>query len=248
MLSRLFGPQGRVPDSETVYAIGDIHGRLDLLSQLHDMIERELASAPRGLNATVVYLGDYLDRGPESKGVIDRLLDRPIEGARSIFLKGNHEDAMLRFLRGESGAEGWLAIGGDMTARSYGVSLGARTETLSPGAIRARLIEAVPQKHLAFLQGLRLSHEVGDYFFVHAGIRPDRPLEDQDPMDLLWIRREFLQSRQRHGKIVVHGHSAGRTVVEKSNRICVDTAAYATGHLTCVVLENDRRRFISTDP
>lgn len=247
VLSWLLGPKARLPDGEVIYAIGDIHGRDDLLAGLHDAIAEELsAETQHPRQATVVYLGDYVDRGRDSRAVIDRLLDSPVPGAKSIFLKGNHEDAMLRFLAGQESGESWLTIGGGATARSYGVSLkSANGGAVPPAAIRAQLAEAIPGRHLRFLQSLALTHEAGDYLFVHAGVRPGLPFEDQSPRDLLWIRSEFLSSKLNHGKIVVHGHSSGGNTVVKRNRICVDTAAYATDCLSCVVLEGKKRRFIS---
>jgi serine/threonine protein phosphatase 1 len=248
LLSWLVGPRARVPDPEAIYAIGDIHGRDDLLGRLHEAIEADIAAAPPGRQATVVHLGDYVDRGPDSKAVIERLINCPIRGARSVFLKGNHEDAMLQFLAGKDGAENWLSIGGGATVQSYGVSqLSDSNGSLPPDIIRGRLGQAIPPGHLAFLRNLALLHQVGDYLFVHAGIRPGRPIEEQDPKDLLWIRREFLTSRRNHGKVVVHGHASGNDVVVKRNRICVDTKAYATDRLSCVVLEADSRRFLSAE-
>jgi serine/threonine protein phosphatase 1 len=241
----LFGPKGRVPEGQIVYAIGDIHGRNDLLGQLHSAIEGELASGAAGRQATIVYLGDYVDRGPDSKAVIERLLDRPVMGAESIFLKGNHEDAMLRFLAGQQGGEDWFAIGGGATAMSYGVQLRkGSNEALSPELARATLGAAVPPRHIAFLKNLKMFHQAGDYLFVHAGIRPGIALEDQHPQDLLWIRGEFLRSRRRHGYIVVHGHSSSSEVVVRRNRICVDTRAYATDRLSCLVLEGSGQRIL----
>jgi serine/threonine protein phosphatase 1 len=246
--SWLFGPRGRLPDDQLIYAIGDIHGRDDLLALLHGTIEQDLATNVRGRSATVLYLGDYVDRGPDSKAVLDRLIDHPIEGAECVFLKGNHEDAMLRFLGGAEGGDGWLALGGGATAKSYGISLrGNSGEALPTEVARASLSAAVPHRHMAFLNELRLFHQAGDYLFVHAGIRPGRPLEEQDPHDMLWIRKEFLRSRRRHGSIVVHGHASGSKVVVRRNRICVDTMAYATDRLSCVVLEGTSQRFITAE-
>ena len=231
-----------------MYAIGDIHGRDDLLSRLHSVIEEDLAETAQTHEATVIYLGDYVDRGGDSKAVIDRLLDRPLEGVQSVFLKGNHEDAMLRFLAGDKGAERWLTIGGGATARSYGVTLQpAESDSTDLSLVRKHLGEAVPERHKTFLRELKLLHEVGDYLFVHAGIKPGLPLEEQSPQDLLWIRSKFLKSRRNHGRIVVHGHSAAGKTVVRRNRICVDTAAYATDRLSSVVLEGASRRFISAE-
>lgn len=246
LMSWLVGPRGRVPDTEVIYAIGDIHGRDDLLMTLHATIEEELAAVPQPREATVIYLGDYVDRGDESKAVIDRLLNHPVKGATSIFLKGNHEDAMLRFIAGDKGGERWLTIGGGATARSYGVALrSGEPEPTAMTLVRKRLAESIPPSHMSFLRGLKMLHEVGDYLFVHAGIKPGRPIDEQNPQDLLWIRREFLNSRRNHGRIVVHGHSAAGQTVVRRNRICVDTAAYATDCLSCLVLEGSSRRFIS---
>lgn len=246
LMSWLVGPKARAADGEVIYAVGDIHGRADLLTLLHDGIERDLAEIQGDRRATVVYLGDYIDRGPDSKAVIDRLLDNPVKNAGSVFLKGNHEDAMLRFLDGEKGGHSWLAIGGGATARSYGVSLRSPgDDTHTADAIRSTLMQAIPARHLTFLRNLQLSHECGDYLFVHAGIRPGVALDEQDPRDLLWIRGGFLNSRRDHGKIIVHGHSSARRIAVKRNRICVDTMAYATDRLSCVVLNGASRRFLN---
>ena len=225
VLSWFLGPKARVPDGEVIYAIGDIHGRDDLLAGLHATIAEELsAETPQAREATVIYLGDYVDRGRDSRAVIDRLLDNPVPGAKSVFLKGNHEDAMLRFLAGQESGESWLTIGGGATARSYGVSLKSPNGgAVPPGSIRAQLAAAIPERHLQFLKSLTLTHEAGDYLFVHAGVRPGLPFEDQSPRDLLWIRSEFLTSKLNHGKIVVHGHSSQhstRTRASAASTIC----------------------------
>jgi serine/threonine protein phosphatase 1 len=179
MLSRLVGPRGRIPDTEIIYAVGDIHGRDDLLNRLHAVISEDLAENAQGRRATVVYLGDYVDRGPSSKAVLDCLLDHPIGGADSIFLKGNHEDAMLRFLDAQAGGESWLTIGGGATARSYGVTVQAdRSGETSSEAVRTQLNSAIPARHLEFLRKLQLTFQAGDYLFVHAGIRPGRAIDD----------------------------------------------------------------------
>lgn len=248
LISWLAGPRGSVPEDQIVYAIGDVHGRDDLLRRLHDTIRRDLAENAQGRHARVIYLGDYVDRGPDSRAVIDRLLDQPLAGAEQVFLKGNHEDAMLKFLDGETGSDNWLRLGGGATVRSYGVTLrGPDNQALAPEAARSALRAALPERHQAFLRRLALVHEVGDYLFVHAGIRPGRPLDEQKPSDLLWIRGEFLRSRRRHGRIIVHGHASGHDVVVRRNRICVDTMAYATDCLSCVVLEGASHRFLRAE-
>ena len=243
LLRRLVQKTPRVPEGELVFAVGDIHGRDDLLGDLHRLIETEIEQAAPE-RATVVYLGDYVDRGPDSKAVIDRLLQRPVKGAESVFLKGNHEDCMLHVLG--SADQRWLSLGGGATIFSYGMSLRDDQGNAVPAeALRAQFEQSIPPDHAAFLNGLRLSHVVGDYFFVHAGVRPGLPLENQASKDLLWIRREFLRSRRWHGKRVVHGHSSTREAVVRHNRICVDTMAYATDRLSCLVLKDDGDRIVS---
>lgn len=237
-----------VPEGMRIYAVGDIHGRADLLDELHAMIEADASTARAGCRCTIVYVGDYVDRGPDSKGVIERLIapDR-LPGFDAVYLRGNHEDALLSFLDEATVGPAWFAIGGGATALSYGVGFSDQL----PGKERfARIQEdlraRIPPEHLRFLAGLRLSYRAGDYFFVHAGVKPGRPLEEQDRTDLLNIRKEFLRSRRYHGAVVVHGHSARPGVEFRANRIGIDTCAYATGHLTCLVLEGTSRRLLKT--
>lgn len=242
-------PRGgyRIPDGQRVYAIGDIHGRADLLEELHDTIRNELSAAPEGLVSTVVYLGDYIDRGTESREVIDLLLDEPLTGVTSIHLKGNHEEAMLKFMEHPEIGPQWFGFGGESTVMSYGVTL---PRSYGDGGyyheISQDLVSRVPARHKTFLEELELLHVVGGYLFVHAGIRPGCPLDEQDPDDLLWIRSEFLNSREDHGMMVVHGHTPTARPDVRRNRIGIDTGAFASGTLTCLVLEGSRRRFLST--
>lgn len=234
------------PDGTRVYAIGDIHGRLDLLIRLETMIEADLATA-RPKRAVAVYLGDYVDRGPDSRGVLDRLLDRPLPVDEIVHLLGNHEDTMCRFLADPWVGENWMRFGGRETLSSYGVAL-------DPGLPPERWLvqaqeafnRAVPERHLAFLEGLPLKHEEGGYLFVHAGIRPRVALDRQRRHDLLWIRHEFLDSEADHGRVVVHGHSISNEPELLSNRIGIDTGAFMTGCLTALVLEGRERRFLAT--
>lgn len=242
-------PRGgyRIPEGQRIYAIGDIHGRADLLEELHDKIRDELAVAPEGLESIVVYLGDYIDRGTESREVIDLLLDEPLSGATSVHLKGNHEEAMLKFLEHPEIGPQWFGFGGESTVMSYGVRL-----SQSPGhfgyyeEISRDLASRVPTRHKDFLAGLELQYASGGYLFVHAGIRPGCPLDEQDPDDLLWIRSEFLNSREDHGVMVVHGHTPTARPDVRRNRIGIDTGAFASGTLTSLVLEGSGRRFLST--
>jgi len=250
-----YGRDGRppeVPRDRRYYVIGDIHGRADLLRRLHGQIKADAASAAERTHRIIVYLGDYIDRGPDSRGVIDLILTDPLEGFERIHLKGNHEDALLRFMEDESRGAGWLSIGGQATLLSYGVKFPkdlSRDEELQHIWLDLRL--RMPLEHLEFFSNLTLKHEAGDYLFVHAGVRPGLPISQQNPRDLMWIRDDFLKSRQNHGKIVVHGHSAReRPDVPdvQDNRIGIDTTAYATNVLTCLVLEAANRRFLSTGP
>ena len=237
-------PSGaRVPEGSRVYAIGDIHGCVDKLEALHHLIAWDTKDAPP--RRVLVYLGDLVDRGPDPRGAIDLLLEAPLEGFERVVLLGNHEAFMLRFLRDPEAGPLWLANGGAATCRSYGADPDA-----SPGGadrmawLRGELVSRLPAEHRAFLEGLARSHVEGGYLFVHAGIRPEVPLDRQDPEDLLWIREPFLGSDLDHGKVVVHGHTPTDRPVVRANRIGIDTGACYGGRLTALVLEGDRRRFL----
>ncbi len=238
-------PRPSVGEDNVVYAVGDIHGRPDLLDRLLDRIRADAANR-RARRKTVVFLGDYVDRGPDSRGVIDRLLAQGEDGLRYVCLKGNHEDAMLRFLEGGSAGYDWLGFGGAATLQAYGIDMpriGAG-DWLEP--LRRQMRDRLPRAHIGFLESLPLTHEEGDYFFVHAGIRPGVPLHRQDPDDLLWIREPFLRSMERFDKVVVHGHTIAERPVVAVNRIGIDTGAVMTGVLTGVALHGTQRRFIQT--
>ena len=250
LLKRFKGAErspARVPDGMRVYTIGDIHGRADLVQNLHRMIQADASTTPSGTTKTAIYLGDYVDRGLHSRDVIDLLLDEPLEDFDKVYLKGNHDDEFLNFLDDESEGPDWFRVGGDATVYSYGVRI---PRHVAPGDrftyIQEALRAAVPPRHLAFLAGLELVREIGDYLFVHAGIRPGKALNKQEPEDMLWIRDEFLESRANHGKVVVHGHSVSDRPEVRVNRIGIDTGAYASNQLTCLVLEGATRRFLST--
>ena len=236
----------RVPDGHRVYAVGDIHGRLDLLDELQCKIAAD-AEAAAAVNRTVVYLGDYVDRGAESRGVVARLALRPLDGFESVHLMGNHEDFLLQFLERPEVGPDWVHNGGDLTLASYDVAPpGAWAGPDAFDEAREALLAALPESHLAFLRGLATSHVVGDYLFVHAGIRPGVPLERQRAYDLMWIRREFLAHQGDFGKVVVHGHTPVKEVDSRPNRIGIDTGAAYGGPLTAVVLEGVERRFLRT--
>ncbi len=233
------------PPGTRVYAIGDIHGQKARLQALHDRIVEDAKRAPES-RRVIVYVGDYVDRGPDPVGVLDLLVGQPLPGFTSIFLKGNHEDYLLRFLDGdiEAGA-GWYANGGDATLVSYGIDI----EDMWPDFTvlvewQASLARAIPAEHRKFLDALQLSYVEGDYAFVHAGVRPGTPLAAQNPHDLMWIRDEFHASRADHGHVIVHGHSVTSKAVSKVNRIGVDTGAGYGRELTAVVLSGVDRRFL----
>lgn len=229
-----------------VYAIGDIHGRLDLLLKLEAMIRDDLAKA-RPARSVAVYLGDYVDRGPESRAVIDHLLDRPLPVDEVVHLLGNHEDAMRRFLDDLWIGQSWVGFGGRETLASYGVAPDRGLPTMRwMKEAQIAFDRALPARHRSFLDDLRLWHVEGGYLFVHAGIRPGVPIERQDREHLIWIRQEFLDSKANHGRVVVHGHSIRDEPEIRPNRIGIDTGACFSGRLTALVLERDERHFLST--
>jgi serine/threonine protein phosphatase 1 len=240
----------RVPPRCCVYAVGDIHGRADLLEALLTRIVAHAGRYP-DFRKVLVTLGDYVDRGPDSRGVVDRLLSPP-PGFETVHLMGNHEDLMLRFLSQPADGGVWFQNGGGATMESYGVALGEwDIERAKP--LRDALAAALPPAHLAFLRGLAPQHVEGDYFFAHAGVRPGVPLNRQDQDDLMWIREEFLRSTRDHGKVVVHGHSVAfkpeeYPSPERPSRIGIDTGAYATGRLTCLALVGALRSWLYTEP
>lgn len=234
--------EARLPPGLRVYAIGDIHGRADLLDQLHGLIEADLSTAPE--KTVIVYLGDYIDRGPDSHGVIERLTRHRFPGVETVALLGNHEDMLLQFLDAPYGASLWLTNGGDATLSSYKVKIPASFDDFLM-AQRA-LLGVMPRHHKQFLLGLPVQVQYGDYLFVHAGIKPGLPLDRQSREQLIWIRDVFLNSESDHGLIVVHGHTIVHDVEWMPNRIGVDTGAYTTGRLTALVLEGGERRLLQT--
>jgi serine/threonine protein phosphatase 1 len=231
---------GRLPPGRRVYAIGDIHGCCEQLTNLHALIAEDLARRPID-SALLLHVGDYVDRGVDSRGVIERLLGpSPVPGTEMVNLLGNHENTMIDALSGErAAATDWLFAGGRPSLRSYGVDPESPRETW-----RAR----VPDSHMAFLKGLRLMHREGDYAFVHGGVRPGIPLEEQARDDLLRMRQPFLYSEMNFGAVVVHGHSPVKAPVIRHNRIAIDTGAVFGGELTCLVLESDQLGFLTAAP
>jgi serine/threonine protein phosphatase 1 len=226
-----------------IYAIGDIHGRADLLDRLIEAIACDIGEMPsRG--CVTVTLGDYIDRGPASPAVLDRLAGNPFP-TEYVALKGNHEVFLDTFLTDPEVARDWRLCGGLDTLHAYGVDASSVMRGRDYGLASARLEAALPSAHKEFLASLQLSASFGRYFFCHAGVRPKVPLDAQVEDDLLWIRNEFLDSRANFGKIVVHGHTPVEEPQLRRNRINIDTGAFMTGRLTCAVLEEERVRFLS---
>lgn len=227
------------------YAIGDIHGRLDLLNIVLARIEEDIAARPKANNFIIV-LGDLIDRGAESAGVVERLRTYRKNGVRTIFLSGNHEEILLRLLNGESGLmSSWLKFGGAECAESYGIDpedLKRMDEKLALELVRGK----VPKSHRDFLESFADTFKFGDYLFVHAGIRPGLALEEQERSDLRWIRDPFLSDDKEHGFVVVHGHTIVPAVEERRNRIGIDTGAYRSGILTALCIEEDRRWYLTS--
>ena len=238
--------ESRVPEGNRIYAVGDIHGRLDLLRALHERIAADAAEAP-DRSKTIIYLGDYIDRGLDSRGVIDCLISAPLQDVTPVYLLGNHEDTMLRFLDDLGVGGGWMQFGGDATLYSYGVSLrGPLIDLRTMTEAQLDLREKMPETHLTFLRGLKTQYRIGDYFFVHAGVRPGVSLDSQALEDLIWIRDDFLKSTADHGAVIVHGHSISLEAEDLPNRINIDTGAYATNVLTCLVLDGAEHWLLQT--
>lgn len=265
MLKRLFrrakpeqavGPMVRgrpptLPRGVRAYAIGDVHGRLDLLLAMEEKIRADLRESGRGLDSIVIHLGDFVDRGFESRKVLDHLAKQTGMGPSQVLLLGNHDLWLREFAAGGDTygdqAASWIRFGGDATLLSYGVKLDLRQpEPERFDEARIQLQRRFPAEHAAFLDRLELAFCMGDYFFCHAGIRPEVPLERQIEGDLLWIREPFLSWDGDCGKIIVHGHTVDEAPVIRSNRIGIDTGACWTGRLTCLVLEGSSFRFLST--
>ena len=232
-----------LPDGLRIYAIGDVHGFADLLDRMAGLIAADLKQSPPR-RTMAVFLGDYIDRGPGSRDVIDRLVrgDFPIPFRP---LRGNHEDLMLRALAQPEAMSDWCQCGGIETMRSYGLPCDDDLSFKDMAKLRRRLLERLPASHRAFLETTKLSYTAGDYFFVHAGARPGVVLDLQDEADLMWIRDECYSSDFDFGKVLVHGHTPRRRPENLARRINVDTGAFKWGVLSCVALERCERRFLS---
>ena len=236
----------RTDPGERIYAIGDVHGRYDLLKLLLDAIGAHSSALGTPETLHIVFLGDLVDRGPDSARVVDLVAGLESDTDQVIALMGNHEEAMLKALDGDLMIlQKWLTVGGAETVRSYGLDLP------EPGAdmrrYARRLGRHIPRRHARWLRTMPLTARSGDYFFCHAGVRPGVPLHRQSREDLLWIRSDFLDAEEDFGAVIVHGHTISRAVVDRPNRIGIDTGAYTTGLLTALYLEDDRREVISVD-
>jgi serine/threonine protein phosphatase 1 len=228
-----------LPPGQRVYAVGDVHGCMDRLAALHELIADDIAARPAE-QTILVHLGDYVDRGTDSAQVVDWLINGPpVPADEVVNLMGNHEHMMLAAIADadKDAPTLWLTNGGADSLLSWGIS------RLVPPLEWARRI---PRQHLIFLRDLALCHRVGPYMFVHAGIQPGVPLERQTRHDMLWIREPFLSSRADHGAVIVHGHTPKREPIIQPNRIAIDTGAVLGGALTCVVLEEDKLGFLQT--
>jgi serine/threonine protein phosphatase 1 len=228
------------PADTRIYAIGDIHGRADLLSEITTRIDDDIRRRPIA-HTVEVYLGDYIDRGPHSRTVIDLLAVRLVAN-HAVCLRGNHEAVMEGFLQDPAILQYWEPLGGMQTLASYGIELHADTDTALD--LHRRFLDAFPRAHELFMQCLRNQFSCGDFLFVHAGIRPDIPIEQQDVNDLIWIRNEFLESTRDHERFIVHGHTPVPHPDIRHNRINIDTGAWRTGTLTCIAIEGSTILFL----
>jgi len=238
------GRRPELPAGLRIYSIGDIHGCLDLLDKVLARVDADIAQRP-ALRSILVFLGDYIDRGPSSRETIDRLLER-CDRNECVFLKGNHEQIAIKCLSNPAMFNQWLRLGGVETLASYGVASVSSINRRRVAELQAAFHHALPPAHFRFFRDQQTSFACGDFFFAHAGVKPHVELSNQTENDLLWIREEFLTCREDFGKIVVHGHTPTHEVEIRPNRINIDTGAYATGRLTCLVIEGASLAIIDT--
>ena len=227
-----------LPDGVRIYAISDIHGCAHLLDQMLRVIDADVAHS-RPYHAIEVFMGDYIDRGPDSRSTLDLLIERSRRG-NTVFLKGNHEAFLDNVFRDPGRMGSWFQVGGLETLMSYGLSPSANPDGDEQRELLRELSEVLPARHRDFLGRLRLSYSCGDFFFVHAGVRPGVRLAEQREEDLLWIREDFLQCKTRFSKYIVHGHTPVRSAEILANRANIDTGAYATGNLTLLSIQGSR--------
>jgi serine/threonine protein phosphatase 1 len=247
LFSRAADPEPQVyalPPGERVYAIGDVHGRRDCLDTLIGMIDADDAARGRA-DTKLVFLGDLIDRGADSRGVVERAM-HIAQSPKTVLLMGNHEEILIRAWEGDRKAAGLFhRVGGRETLLSYGVTE-AEYDSCDLDSLAELIGKHIPADHIAFMRRFIDQWQCGDFLFVHAGIRPGLPLEEQRPSDMRWIRREFLDDPRDHGVMVVHGHSITEDVDERVNRIGIDTGAFASGKLTALGIEGAEKWILST--
>lgn len=227
------------------YAIGDIHGRLDLLDEILAAIEKDIRHKP-SRRVLLVFVGDLIDRGPASAQVIERLRTYRHRHVKTVFLLGNHEEVLLRILGGDASMIAkWCTFGGAECLESYGVNYREFSKLEEEEALEA-VRTAIPKEHVEFLESFLDTCRFGDYLMVHAGVRPGVELEEQRQSDLRWIREPFLLDHTDHGFMVVHGHTITPEIDQQPNRIGIDTGAYQTGVLTALAIEGNDRWHIDT--
>ncbi len=245
------------PDGVCLYAIGDVHGRFDLLERLVELISEDAAQLPEGVKPQIVFLGDYIDRGLQSRDVINYFTSGAVDRFNPIYLLGNHEEALLRFLQEASFGSQWARYGGAETLYSYGLVPPNQRKSLNSHEEMAAVSDAwtrvwndfrtrLPAEHLNFFQSLKPYHVAGDYLFVHAGLRPGVDLEAQTTRDMLWIREEFLEETGEFPQMVVHGHTPEEAIYRDNRRIGLDTGAFLTGRLSAARLTGTDVAFLST--
>lgn len=234
--------QARGPDKLRIFAIGDVHGRLDLLKEMYRLIQAENEKTPP-FDWVIVHLGDYTDRGPDSKGVLDFLVEAQRRNHRIVGLAGNHDVGLIDFIETGDPAGIFALNGGRQTALSYGIDIDFRNARSVAEGHRA-LVAAMPPAHLAFLRGLARSITFGDFFFCHAGIRPGVELSRQDAEDLIWIRSQFLNDARLYPKVIVHGHTPATNVEMRPNRVNLDTGAYASGRLSALMIDGAEKTLL----
>ena len=235
----------RIPDGRRVYAIGDVHGRNDLLQVLLEKIVTDDGEAGP-CESEIIFLGDLVDRGPDSSGVLDTAIQLKHNLGSVRFLMGNHEEVFLAAATGdEKSVRFFNRIGGKETILSYDMPLKEYLD-IDNAELARQLPGLIPARHIDFIKSFEDQIVIGDYAFVHAGVKPDVPLAEQEPKHLRWIREEFLEEREPFEKVIVYGHTISEDVVEKGNRIGIDTGAYYTEKLTALVLEGGERRYLDT--
>lgn len=234
-----------VPEHRRVYAIGDIHGRNDLLTALLEKIAEDIRQKGDAKNE-IIFLGDLVDRGPDSADVIETAIRLKNDFGNVRFLMGNHEEVFLKAAVGDEKATRFFTrIGGKETILSYDITIKEYMD-LDNVHLAARLPDLIPQRHIDFLKDFEDQIIIGDYAFVHAGIRPGVPMAEQKPKDLRWIREEFLSETAPHEKVIIYGHTINDHVIENGNRVGIDTGAYYSEKLTAICLEGDQRSYLST--